>query len=85
LSAVFLASVLSRNDGTFYLYNDTFTRPLDEPLYTLRRIEPARDTDRFYDPPSYFCEDPTDPYDKRSNNEAPCGPVTAGGGGGGGG
>ena len=67
----------------FDLYNDTFTRPLDEPLYTLRRIDSPRETDLFSTLPPYLCDDPNDPYDKRSNNEAPCGPVCAGGGGGG--
>jgi len=72
----------SPND--FDLYNDTFTRPLGSALYTLRKRDTSRSTDRLYSLPPYLCDDPHDPYDVRSNNDAPCGVVCAGRGGGGG-
>jgi hypothetical protein len=71
------------SESDFYLYNETFTRPVGAPLYTLQKRPPAAGLAGSYRFPSDVCAYPVDRGQTESTNEAPCGPVTAGGGGGG--
>lgn len=65
-----------RND--FYLYYETFTKPSDRPVYTLKLDTPGPAGDF---PPEICLE--TDVVERiESSKDSPCGSVTAGGGGG---
>ena len=73
------SSETGRND--FYLYYETFTQGSGRPKFSLKRTEshPAQNL------PPFLCFPQIAQLRKHidSNNEAPCGSVTAGGGGGG--
>jgi hypothetical protein len=67
------------NENDFYLYNETFAAVFGEPKYKLERVTHNTAGDL----PKDICFVKDDEPVTRSNNDAPCGPVSAGGGGGG--
>ncbi|HEV2837629.1 MAG TPA: hypothetical protein VGW58_20065 [Pyrinomonadaceae bacterium] len=66
-------------ENDFYLTYDTFTKPIDAPVYALHRTVSNTPADL----PPHVCFDRHADEHKRSSNDAPCGPMSAGGGGGG--
>jgi hypothetical protein len=76
------------NGNDFFLYNETFTQPIDRPKYILFRIDPKRSIEPAPLPKDICFQQEDKPTFKSSNelpssNDAPCGPVGAGKGGGG--
>jgi hypothetical protein len=65
-------------ENDFYLTYETFTKPFDAPTYALHRTEPHDPADL----PRHVCFDRRADERKKSSNDAPCGPMSAGGGGG---